>query len=121
MDVAVVVNPATGKLTFARNSDGDFYFDDRAIGPVFGTLFAEKGRYLWDATVGTTISTVTKDGRATGTRIAAAATEALRQVKVEGLITSYDVPVPTMLRGGVWQLTLRWQTPSGPQKLALKV
>lgn len=112
MDVAAVVDQ-TGKLTFAKNADSDFYFDDRAVGAVFGTLFAHVGQYAEDATLGTTLWTVTKSGRATATRLVAAATDALQQVKAEGLISSYEPPTATRLGGGAWEIALPWKVPSG--------
>lgn len=113
MDVAVAVDQ-TGKLTFAKNAEGDFYFDDRAVGAVFGTLFAHVGEYAEDATVGTTLHTVTKSGRATATRLVTAATDALQQVKADKLLSSYDQPTATRLVGGAWELVLPWKVPSGP-------
>ena len=31
MDVAFKTNASTGKLTFAKNADGNFYLDTRAV------------------------------------------------------------------------------------------
>lgn len=121
MDVAFTVNK-NGKLTFARNSAGDFYFDNRAVYSVFSTLFAQKGRYFFDSTVGTYLSTVTKDGRTTATRLVACANDALSQLRdTERVITDFSTPNATRLRSGAWSLALSWSTPSGDIHETLKV
>jgi phage gp46-like protein len=122
VDVAVLLNPNTGRLTFARNSQGDFYLDDRGIYPVFSTLFAQKAKYYWDSTVGTYLSTVRSDVRATGTRLTSVATDALEQCVADGLIRSGTAQADR-IRLGVWMITMRWKAPSGddvtPQPLRL--
>ena len=112
MDVAFILNPNTGRLTFARNADGDFYFDDRAIYSVFATLFAQKGQYLFDSTIGTYLYKIKSDVRATGTRLVSVATDAISQVQADGLIRSATATAER-LRLGVWSVLLRWKAPSG--------
>lgn len=121
MDVAFVVNPENYKLTFARNSDGDFYLDTCAVYSVIATVCAEKGKWFHDASIGTYLSTITRDGRATGTRLVAAATDGLEQVTQDGLIRSGAAASTSRLGVGAWGLTLRWQTSIGEQRTALRL
>ena len=121
MDVAFVVNPENFKLTFARNSDGDFYLDTRSVYPVIATVCAAKGKWFHDASVGTYLSTIARDGRATGTRLTAAASDGLDQVAQDGLIRNGATVEVARLRPGAWGLTLRWTTSLGEQRTALKL
>ena len=113
MDIAFSINPSTGKLTFAKNAQGNFYLDRKAVYPVLATLFARKGRWGFDETLGTYFNDITKDTTATGSRLTAAATDAFDQLKAGGYITSGTVDQVTRLRPGVWLLGLRWKTTSG--------
>lgn len=115
MDVAFTQNPQTGRLTFARNAAGDFYLDDRGTYAVLATLYAQKGRYFWDATVGTYLSTIKQDVRATGTRLIAAASDALEQVRQEGMIRGGSATAER-LRLGAWSLPIRWLSPRGEEQ-----
>ena len=113
MDAAFTVR--NGKLCFARRSDGDIPLDDRAVYSVFTTLFAVKGGYFADGTVGTTLSAIRKDGGATGTRIRGCGADAAEQLTDDRLVRSLSVE-PRRLRSGAWVLTLTWQSPSGDQQ-----
>lgn len=105
-------DPASGLLTFALNSDGDFYLDDRALYPVIATLFAEKGRYAADPTVGTYLATIRQDGAATATRLNAAMSDALEQCRRDGLLVKGSAAA-TRLRTGAWAMPMSWQPFSG--------
>ncbi len=107
LDVAFTSTP-TGRLSFARK-DGDLFLDDKCVYAVIATLCSIKGRYGWDSSVGTWFTTIKKDGRLTGTRLSAAATDALDQVRAELGITPRD-PQADRLSGGRWQLQLRWRS-----------
>jgi len=117
VDVAFLVKPKSGKLTFARNADGDFYFDTKAIYPVFSTLFSKKGMYFWDATLGTYLWQINKDFRSTATRVTANADDALKQVKDESLLSSFINSTADRIQlaksGIAWQINLQWKTPAG--------
>lgn len=117
MDIACLVKPKSGKLTFARNADGDFYFDTRSVYPVFSTLFAKKGKYFWDASLGTYLWQINKDNRSTATRVTSNADDALKQVKDESLISSYVGSTASRFQlahsGTAWQINLQWKTPAG--------
>ena len=115
MDVAFVINPANGKLTFARNARGDFYLDNRAVYSVFATLSAEKGRYAHSSTYGTYLGAILKDNRATGTRLTGAATDAFEQLRQAGIISNGSAR-PERLRVGSWALALNWKTPKGSEQ-----
>lgn len=108
-----MVNPNTGRLTFARNRSGDYYFDDRAIYPVFATLYAQKTKYLFDDTVGTFLFKIKSDVRATGTRLVSAATDALDQVQTDGLIQSGYNASADRIANGRWAIIMRWKSPNG--------
>jgi len=112
VDVAFTQDPHSGRLTFARNADGDFYLDTLAVYPVIATLFAEKGRYLFDPAVGTYLSLITQDSRATGSRLTAAQNDALDQCRLDGLLYSGEAQ-STKLRPGVWQLIVSWKPIAG--------
>lgn len=99
-----------GKLVFATNSDGDFYLDESGVFAVFATLFARKGEYAYDATVGTFLYKVRRDGRLTGSRLNAAAADALDQVRKDRVISS-GTSTAQRLTGGAWELRLDWNVP----------
>lgn len=109
-DVAFTVK--RGKLDFARNADGDFYLDDSAAYSVFTTLFARKGRYHADETVGTSFAAITKDGAVTGTRIRGCVADAAEQLTEDRIIKSLSVDANRQ-RAGAWVLTLLWHRLSG--------
>lgn len=113
MDLAFAINPSTGKLTFAKNAQGNFYLDRKAVYPVLATLFSKKGRWGWDASLGTYFNDITKDTTATGSRLTAVVRDAFEQVQQAGHITTGSVDQVTRLRPGVWLLGLRWKTTSG--------
>ena len=113
MDVAFTVNPSNGKLTFAKNAQGNFYLDRKAVYPVLATLFARKGRWGFDESLGTYFNDITKDTTATGSRLTGVVRDALEQVQQAGHITGGTVDQVTRLRPGAWLLGLRWQTTSG--------
>ena len=105
---------SSGKLTFARNAAGGFYLDDLGVYAVFATLFARKGEYAYDATLGTFLHKVRKDGRLTGTRLNSAAADALDQVRKDRTISS-GTSTAQRLTGGAWELRLTWNVPGrGP-------
>lgn len=112
MDVAFKTNPTTGKLTFARDSRGGFYLDDRAVYSVMATLFADKGGYFWDASIGTYLNSVRKDDRATSSRLVGAAEDAIEQCRQAGYVRSGAVKAER-LRPGVWGLAVSWTTTRG--------
>lgn len=109
MDVAFTQNSA-GKLVFAKNAQGNFYLDELGVYAVFSTLFARKGEYAYDATLGTFLHKVRKDGRLTGTRLNSAASDALDQVRKDRVITSGS-SAPQRLASGAWELRLTWAVP----------
>lgn len=109
LDVAMTRN-AAGKLTFAKNAQGGFYLDDRAVYAVFATLFARKGEYAYDATVGTFLHKTKKDGRLTGSRLNSGAADALDQVRKDSLISS-GTSAAQRLAVGAWELRIDWQVP----------
>lgn len=112
MDVAFKTNSTTGKLTFAKNSDGNFYLDTRAVYPVLATLFADKGAYLWDATLGTYLNKIRKDDRATSSRLVGAGQDAIEQCRQAGYIRAGTV-VAERRRPGFWLLAINWTTTRG--------
>lgn len=112
MDVAFKVGPS-GKLVFDLDATGSPYLDDRGVYAVFATLAAERGRYGWDATVGTFFNRIQKDGRLTSTKLSSAATDALEQCRQDGLIAPGATSLPERADAGKWALMLRWKTPSG--------
>lgn len=109
MDIAFTRNSA-GKLTFAKNAQGGFYLDDKGVYAVFSTLFARKNEYVYDATLGTFLHKIRKDGRLTGTRLNASASDALDQVRKDGVITSGS-STAQRITGGAWELRLNWTVP----------
>lgn len=113
MDIAFEIDPSTGKLTFAKNAQGNFYLDRKAVYPVLATLFARKGKWGFDESLGTYFNDITKDTSATGSRLTGVVRDALEQVQQAGHITSGTVDQVTRLRPGVWLLGLRWKTTSG--------
>lgn len=119
VDLAFKTNPLNGKLTFAKNSDGNFYLDDRAVYPVLVTLFADKGKYLYDANLGTYLNTISKDVRATASRLVGAAQDAIEQCRQAGYIRSGTAKAER-IRPGAWALLLNWKTTRG-ESLAEKV
>lgn len=120
MDVAFALDH-NGRLDFARNADGDFYFDDRAIYAVVATLCAHKGAYGWDGKVGTYLHTITKDGAVTGTRLRSVVADAADQLVAEGTIRTMT-GVADRLRAGAWALSLNWQPIyGGAQKEKLRL
>lgn len=104
---------ADGKLTFARDAAGDFYLDDLATYAVLSTLCAERGRYAFDAGVGTLLSTVTKDGRATASRLSACASDALEQCRQDQLVRAGATFRVERERSGAFSIALAWQSPTG--------
>lgn len=112
MDVAFKVNER-GKLTFARSEQGDFYLDDRAVYAVFSTLLAHKGEYAFDASVGTNLHLVRKDGRTTRTRLVGAATDALDQCRRQEQVIQEGDASAERLRVGIWTIPMRWRVASG--------
>ena len=113
MDIAFEIDPSTGKLTFAKNAQGNFYLDSKAVYSVLATLFARKGKWGFDESLGTYFNDITKDTSATGSRLTGVVRDALEQVQQAGHITSGTVDQVTRLRPGVWLLGLRWKTTSG--------
>lgn len=110
-----------GKLVFAKDSAGNFYKDDAGVYAVFTTLFARKGEYAYDATVGTFLHKVRRDGRLTGSRLNAAATDALEQVRKDRVITS-GTSTAQRLTSGAWELRLEWHVPGrGPVTAAQRL
>jgi phage gp46-like protein len=99
-----------GKLVFATNSDGNFYLDDRGTYAVFSTLFARKGEYAYDATVGTFLYKVRREGRLTGSRLNAAASDALDQVRKDRVVSS-GTSTAQRISTGAWELRLEWNVP----------
>ena len=112
MDVAFKTNASTGKLTFARSSGGNFYLDDRAVYPVLATLFADKGAYLWDATLGTYLNKIRKDDRATSSRLVGAGQDAIEQCRQAAYIRAGSVKAERR-RPGFWLLAITWTTTRG--------
>lgn len=112
MDVAFKTSSTTGKLTFAKNSDGNFYLDTRAVYPVLATLFADKGAYLWDATLGTYLNKIRKDDRATSSRLVGAGQDAIEQCRQAGYIRTGAVKAERR-RPGFWLMAINWTTTSG--------
>ena len=120
MDVAFSRN-SSGKLTCAKNAAGSFYLDDLGVYACFATLFARKNEYAYDATFGTFLHKIRKDGRLTGTRLNAAASDALDQVRKDGVITSGS-SAAQRLTTGAWELRLAWTVPSrGPVTAAQRL
>lgn len=114
-------DPVSGKLTFAKNSDGDFYLDDRSLYPVIATLFAERGRYAADPSVGTYLATIKQDGSATASRLNSAMGDAIEQCRRDGLIVSGQATA-NRLRVGVWSMPMSWRTMTGAKvDYALKI
>lgn len=113
MDVAFTINPTNGKLTYAKNAQGHFYKDNKAVYSVLTTLFARKGKWSFDESLGTYFNDITKDTAATGSRLTGVVRDAFEQVQQAGHITSGTVDQVTRIRPGVWLLSLRWQTTSG--------
>lgn len=109
LDVAMVRN-ASGKLTLAKNAAGGFFLDDRAVYAVFATTFARKGDYAYDATLGTFLHKVRRDGRLTGSRINAAATDAIDQCRQDRAISAGSSSA-RRLTSGAWELALEWTVP----------
>jgi phage gp46-like protein len=109
VDVAFTRN-AQGKLVFAKDAQGGFYLDDRAVFAVFATLFARKGEYAYDATVGTYLHKVRRDGRLTGSRLNAAASDALDQARKDRVISS-GTSTAQRISTGAWELRLEWNVP----------
>lgn len=99
-----------GKLTFAKNAAGNFYLDDNGVYACFATLFARKGEYAYDPTLGTFLHRVRKDGRLTGTRLNSAASDALDQVRKDRVITAGSSAAQRLV-GGAWELRLTWTVP----------
>lgn len=118
MDVAFTTT-ADGKLTFSRDATGDVQLDDRATYGVMATLIAEKGAYAWDGTVGTYLHRLTKDGRLTGTKLSAAATDALYQARQEFGVTPIEA-TPARAASGKWSILLRWRSVGGSVATATK-
>lgn len=113
MDLAFTHNSA-GKLVFAKDSSGNFYKDDAGVYAVFTTLFARKGEYAYDATVGTFLHKIRRDGRLTGSRLNAAAADAIEQVRKDRVITEGS-STAQRLTVGAWELRLEWRIPGrGP-------
>ena len=110
---AAFTHTADGKLTFARSAAGDPYLDDLATYAVLSTLCAERGRYAFDAGVGTLLSTVTKDGRATASRLAACASDALEQCRQDQLVRAGATYRVDRERSGAFSIALAWQSPTG--------
>lgn len=113
MDIAFEIDPSTGKLTFAKNTQGDFYLDRKAVYSVLATLFSKKRRWGWDESLGTYFNDITKDTAATGSRLTGVVRDAFEQVQQAGHITSGTVDQVTRLRPGAWLLGLRWKTTNG--------
>lgn len=101
-----------GRLDFAKNAGGDFYLDDRGVYSGLATLFAHRGKYAFDASVGTFLFSVRKDGRTTGTRIKSAVDDALSQCVSDELMRD-AVSSVARVRGGAWSIALMWHTTSG--------
>lgn len=118
MDVAFKTT-SDGKLTFRRDSSGDAQLDDQATYAVMATMMAQKGAYAWDATVGTYLFRIVKDGRLTGTKLSAVGTDALDQVRQEAGITPIEA-TPARSALGKWSLLLRWRSPGGKVATATK-
>lgn len=118
MDVAFTTT-TDGKLTFSRDSAGDVQLDDRAAYGVMATLIAEKGSYSWDGTVGTYLHRLTKDGRLTGTKLSAAASDALDQARQEFGVTPIEA-TPARAASGKWSILLRWRSVGGTVATATK-
>jgi len=112
VDVAFKTNPANGKLTFARDSRGSFYLDDRAVYPVMATLFTDKGGYLYDSDLGTYLNTIVKDDRATSSRLVGAGQDAIEQCRQAGYIRGGTVKAER-LRPGVWGFAMSWTITRG--------
>lgn len=98
-----------GKFTFAWDSKGDLVWDERAVYPVFVTVFAHKGAWRWDDDqgVGTYLHKVTQDRLSTSSQLSAYAQDGLDQVKAQGAILSGSASAKR-LRTGAWSLTLSW-------------
>ena len=112
MDVAFKTNASTGKLTFTKNTGGNFYLDDRAVYPVLATLFADKGAYLWDPALGTYLNKIKKDDRATSSRLVGAGQDAIEQCRQAGYIRAGSVKAERR-RPGFWLMAINWTTTRG--------
>lgn len=111
-DLAFKPGPG-GRLIFDKTAQGDYLLDERATYAVVASLQAEKGKYNnYEVGYGTSFYTITRDGRATGSRYGAAITDAMRQCVRAGFIRSGD-GAADRLRSGAWTLTLSWVTGAG--------
>jgi len=102
-----------GKFTFSWSA-GDLRFDDKAVYPVFSTLWMPKGAYYWDSTgqQGTLLSTVKQDRMRTGSQLAAYGRDALEQCQGAKLLRAVDVSA-RRTRPGSYLVDLLWTGPSG--------
>lgn len=102
-----------GKFTFSWSA-GDLRFDDKAVYPVFSTLWMPKGAYYWDSIgqQGTLLSTVKQDRMRTGSQLAAYGRDALEQCQGAKLLRAVDVSA-RRTRPGSYLVDLLWTGPSG--------
>lgn len=119
MDVAMTRNSA-GKLTFAKNAAGGFYLDNTATYAVFCALFAHKGKYQYAPELGTFLHKTRKDGRLTGSKLGAACTDALEQVRQARLISAGSATAERASTGA-WALKLNWTVPGSPRPITEEV
>lgn len=119
LDVAMTRN-RFGKLTFARDSRGGFFLDERAVYAVVGGLFAHKGQYQYSAELGTYLHKARKDGRLTGSKLSAACTDAIDQARQARLISSGSA-APQRLSAGAWLLKLTWTVPGSSRPVTEEV
>ena len=110
---AAFTHTADGKLTFARDAAGALFLDDLAAYAVLSTMCAERGRYAFDSGVGTLLSTVTKDGRATASRLSACASDALEQCHQDQLVRAGATYRVDRARSGAFLVGLTWHSPTG--------
>ena len=108
MDLAFKTNPER-QAHLCPKPSGNFYLDDRAVYPVLATLFADKGAYLWDSTLGTYLNTIRKDDRATSSRLVGAGQDAIEQCRQAGYIRGGTVK-GRAIRPGAWVLLPNWKT-----------
>ena len=110
---AAFTSTAEGRLTFARDAAGNPFLDDLATYSVLSTLCAERGQYAFDAGVGTLLSTVTKDGRATASRLSACASDSLEQCRQDQLVRAGATFRVDRERSGAFSIALAWRSPTG--------
>lgn len=100
-----------GRLTFVWK-DGDLVFDDTGAYGVLTSIFARKGTYRSDRTLGTLLTRVTRERSTTGSQLANYARDGGAAAEVAGIARNVRA-IATKVRPGSWRLRITWDPVRG--------